>query len=465
MRAPEHPVKKKVPSPLYALAVMLGTMAIILVGSVLLDAPLQAMFLLSWLFVYPACMVLGYSFRELEEGALNAIREGLGPVLIVLTVGGMIASWTSAGTIATIIYGGLGLISPVLFLPAAFWITSGVSLACGTSWGTLGTAGIAIFAIGESLGIPSAMTVGAVVSGCFLGDMTSPMSASPNTACGVCGAELTAHLRELSFITVPAFILSSLFYGLLGLGFRGSGFDTAVINGLKEELAGQFAIGYLPLVPLLLLFALLLGRRPPVLSMLASSVAAMVVTAAVQGGDIREVLPTFWQGHSAHTGSAFLDTLLNRGGVASMAETATLLIFAFGLLGVMRTAGITEAVVRPLAGRIGTLGQLTAVSQLLVIFGNMLGTNQFSMLMTGSVMLPVYRRFRLHPTNLSRLLNATSTGFCALIPWNASSIYVAGLFGVSALDFAPYAAFAYLTVLVTAVMGILKLRTIPAEPQ
>lgn len=462
MKNDPDPVARKPVPTRYALAVMIGAIAIVILANVFLDAPLQPMFLLVWLFVYPMCMRLGYSFQELDEGAMQSIKDGMGPVLIVLSVGGMIGTWISAGTISTIIYAGLNIISPKIFLFATFAVCSAVSLACGTSWGTLGTAGIAMFAIGESLGVPSAMTVGAVASGSFLGDMISPMSDSPSIAAGVCKVDLITHIKELARIALPSFALSAVFYLMLGFRFSGTDFDAATINELKSALSGQFSVGLLPMVPLIVLFALILMKQPTVLSMLTSSVTAMLIAIFVQGVNAKSVVTIFWSGYSIDTGNTFLDTLLNRGGVTSMAATAMLFIFAFGMLGVVKTAGVTEAIVRPLTKRIKTTGQLTVITQLLALFGNMMGTNQFAMLMTGSLMLPMYQEFKLHPTNLSKLLNATSTGPCIFIPWNASGIYVVGMFGISTFRFAPYAIFTYLTPVIALLYGLLHIRVLPA---
>lgn len=232
----------------------------------------------------------------------------------------------------------------------------------------MGTAGIAMFAVGESMGVPIGMTVGAIVSGSYLGDMVSPMSDSTN-----------------------------------------------------------------------------------------------VVSAGYQGHSIFNLIPTFWTGYKISTGEAFLDTLLNRVGVQSMFSSAFMMLFAFGMIGALNKVGILDAIVNPIVAKIKNVIHLTAVSRFISIIGNTMGTNTFSLLMTGSLMAPVYKKFDLHPTNLSKAINATSTVLCVFIPWNASGIFVIGLFGGSVLDFMPYAVYSYLMPIAALLAVVFKFRVIPID--
>lgn len=454
---------RRSPTTGYAIFALGGVLAIVLGANVLLAAPIQPMFLIVWLFIFPVCAHLGYGFKEIEDGAMESIKKGMGAVLIIMAVGAMIATWIAAGTVPSIIYYGLQIISPQIFLLATFVLCSMVSLACGTSWGTMGTAGIAMFAVGESLGVPAGMSVGAIVSGSYLGDMVSPMSDSTNVVSAAVGADLITHCKQLAFIAAPVSLITAGLYYVLGLRFATDNFDNSYIVEVSTALSGHFHTGILAFLPLVLLFALLFLRKPPMLSMITSALTACVVAVFYQGVAYDKAITIFWTGYKISSGHAFLDTLLNRGGVQSMFSTSCLMIFVFGMIGAFNTVGILEAVVRPVSMRAKTVAQLTASSQIISIIGNMLGTNTFSLLMTGTLMTPAYQKMKLHPTNLSKALNATSTVICPLIPWNASGIYVVALFGAGTLSFAPYAFYSYLMPIAAFCFVLLGIQIAPID--
>lgn len=261
-------------STLYASAVAAGVFLAVIAGNKLLSVPIELMFFLVWLIVYPACMRLGYSFQEIDAGVTEACKSSLGAILILLAVGALVSAWMAAGTVPAIIYFGLKLINPQVFLLLTFWICSVVSMVCGTSWGTMGTVGVAMFATGSSLGVPSAMTAGAIVSGSFLGDMLSPMGGSANVVSTSCGVDLMLHCRELTKITIPVFGAASLFYYVLGTRFAAQSFDIRCVTQIMDALAGQFQIVPAVFLPIGLLFLMLITHSPAILSMLSSVLAA-----------------------------------------------------------------------------------------------------------------------------------------------------------------------------------------------
>ncbi len=457
-------MEKKTPTIGYALLVLAGVLAIVLGANKLIGAPIQPMFLVAWLWIIPMCTRLGYTFKEIDAGMMESIKKGMGATLTILAVGALIATWIAAGTVPAIIYFGLKVIRPDIFLLATFVLCSLVSLACGTSWGTMGTAGIAMFAVGQSLGIPIGMTTGAIVSGSFLGDMLSPMSDSTNVVSATVGTDLITHCKELGVIAAPVAVITGVIYWIMGMQFGGDAFDSTYIDGIIAAIGREFNVGLPAFIPVALLLALIFLKKPSMLSMIVSALVAGVVAVLYQGMDANNVMTVFWSGYKASTGEAFLDTLLNRGGVTSMAATAFMMIFAFGMIGAFNTVGLMEAIIHPLAKRTKSLTQLTITSELIALIGNMMGTNTFSLLMTGTLMSPAYKEKNLHPTNLSKAINATSTPGCTFVPWNASGIYVVATFGVgSTLTFAPYACFVYLMPLAVLLTVVLGFRVVPAD--
>lgn len=443
----------------YAIFAILGVLVIVVGANLLFKAPIQPMFMVLWLYIYPVCMALGWSFKEIDAAVLDGCRKGLSSVLLLFAVGALIAGWIAAGTVPAIIYFGLQIIEPHIFLVATFVLCSVMSIACGTSWGTMGTAGIAMFAIGEGLGIPAGVTVGAIVSGSFLGDMISPMSDSTNVASAACETDLFTHCKELVRLVSPVFLITAGIFYVMGIKYATDSFDNSYILEIQASIASHFEIGLPVFIPIILL----LFRLPAFHSMVTPALVALVVAATYQGMDPSAGMGYFWTGYKLSSGEAFLDTLLNRGGVGSMFSTGLMMLFAFGMVGAFTKVGILEAIVNPISKKVRSLVELTAISQIIAIIGNTMGTNCFSILMTGSLMLPAYRKYDLHPTNLSKLLNCTSTVVCALVPVNAAAIYTCGLFNVSVIDYLPYSVYAYLLPVFALLMVILNVRVVPAE--
>lgn len=454
--------ERRTPTLSYALIVLAGVLVIVVGANKLIGAPIQPMFLVSWLWIYPACMHLGYTFKEIDAGVMESIKKGMGAVLTILVVGAMIATWIAAGTVPAIIYYGMKIVSPKVFLAATFLLCCMVSMACGTSWGTLGTAGIAMFAIGESLGIPTGMTVGAIVSGSYFGDMLSPMSDSTNVSAAATGTDLLTHCKELGIIAVPVMVLSTIIYAVMGMSVAADEFDRSVVDEVLNAISGEFNVGLLAFVPVVLLLILIFLKKPSMLSMVVSALVGGVVAIVYQGLDPNSMMGIFWNGYKADTGNSFLDTLLNRGGVLSMSSTAFMMIFAFGMIGAFNTVGLMDAIIHPVAKKTKSVFQLTLVSELIALIGNTMGTNTFSLLMTGTLMSPAYKEKNLHPTNLSKAMTATSTPGCTFVPWNASGMYVVGMFGVGTLGFAPFAVFVYLMPIAVLLTAALNIRVVPA---
>lgn len=458
--AATEPVRKK-PSLAYALFALFGVLGIILGATKVVNAPIHLMFFVIWLFVIPVSMHLGYSYNEINDAMMENCKKGLGPILLLMAVGAVIATWIACGAVPAIIYIGLKLIRPNIFLLAAFLLCVMVSLACGTSWATAGTAGLAMFAIGESMGVPSGMTVGAIISGSFLGDMLSPMSDSTNVAAAAVETDLITHCKQLSYVVLPSFLLTGAIYYVLGLRFANDAFDDSYLQSICTSLSSYFHISFVAFIPVIVLLALLVLKKPAVPSMLVSSLVACLVAVLYQGVELNNILPYMWSGYSITTGQEFLDKLLNRGGVTSMFNTGMLMLYAFGMVGAYNLTGILDAIISPVAAWANTVLKLTFASEAIALIGNIMGTNTFSLLMSGSLMIPAYRKFHLHPTNCSKAINATSTVIAPLIPWNIVGMYIDGLFGVSTLAFAPYSFLCYITPVVAFLMVLFNYRVIP----
>ncbi len=445
----EKKKEHRTPSIGYAVFVILGILAIVLIPNLLWKAKINLMFLLVWLFIYPACMHLGYTYKEINDSVYESIKGGIGSVLIILSVGALIGSWIISGTIPAIIYFGLKLVSPKIFLMATFLLCLLVSTACGTSWGAAGTAGVAMFAIGEGLGVPAGMTVGAIVSGSFFGDMLSPMSDSSNVASATGNVDLITHCKEMCWNAIPAALISALLYFILGLRYAGGFFDASQIDEIMAAISSEYRINFVCLLPLILLFVLLVVKIPPVFALLISALVSGLLSVVSQGGDMAGVFNAMWSGYVYGGEDAFLKSLLTRGGMISMASTGFMLMFSFGMVGALKKVGLLHVLVSPLAKLAKGVIGITAITEIVSVIGNMLGTGAFSLIVAGSVMKPAYEELDLDATNLTKAIASGSTPTVALVPWNISGIYIVGLFGVSVAQYAPFAFFSYVMPLIT----------------
>lgn len=448
--------KKKQPSFGFAVAVIIGMIAFIMTGMMVFDASITIMFLFSWLIVVPAAMKLGYSNDEIESDAYEIAKKSFNSNMIILAVGALIGSWIASGTIPAIVASGLVIITPKFFLLTTLILCSLTSLATGTSWGTLGTAGLAMISIGNSMGIPPGLTAGAIISGAFFGDKMSPLSDSTVLAAAVCDCDLIKHIKHMVLTTGPAYIISAILYTVIGFKYAALTINQEEINGVITVLNENFKIGFIEFIPIIFLFALLLMRKPAIMSILSSAVVGLVLAVIRQGSTIAEGINNLVSGYSIETGLTYTDKLLNRGGMMSMAETVILVFTVFIIAGVFQKTGFMDALLRPLLSKIGTsrtrlFGSTFAVSYFANAFS---GSMMFTSVMVGTLMSPMFKEFKLKPENLSRVIEDTATLGGPLIPWNSNAIFASQTLGVNPLAFIPYCFLSWLTPIISFIYGV-----------
>lgn len=446
---------KQKPGFFYSLFVVAAIVILITVGMLFYEASITTMFLLSWLIVIPACIKLGYKNEELEEFAFEVGKSAFQSNVIILSVGVLIASWIACGTIPAVVYAGLKVITPKIFLLATLILCSLTSLATGTSWGTLGTAGLAMISIGSSLGVPAGLTAGAIISGAFFGDKMSPLSDSTNLAPAVCGGDLITHIKHMVFTTGPAYLISAILYTVIGFKYANNSIDYNQINGVLSILDKHFQIGFIEFLPILFLLTLLLMQKPAILSILSASIFGIVLAIIRQGQNVKSMLNYLLSGYSIDTGVFYTNKLLNRGGIMSMAETVLLVFIVFLIAGILQKVGFLEALLEPLISKIGNsrtklVGTTFIISYLTNAFSSSM---MFTSVMVGTLMTPLFKEFRLKPENLSRIIEDTATLGAPLIPWNSNAIFASQTLGVSQFDFIPYCFLNWITPIISFMYG------------
>jgi len=398
--------------------------------------------------------VLGFSWSELQASLSEGVSKALPAVFILFIIGTIIGTWILSGIIPALIYYGLAIIQPNLFVPLVCLITGVVSLVLGSSFTSIATVGLAFMAIGQGMGFPLPLIAGAVISGAFFGDKLSPLSDTTNVAPAMVGESLFAHVRYMLWDTIPALVLSLILYWVVGLSYASSSASIEQIDAIMKGLDGMFVIHpLLFIVPAITLF-LMLRQYPAIPSLILIAVLGGITALLVQGSSLTGVIQAMTSGYTAESGVEAIDSLLTNGGINSMLNTIGLIIIATALGGVLESTGVFKTIVASIAARIKKTGSLilsTILSTFIIGFAS--GAQFLAVILPARGFLQTYKKFGLSPLNLSRSVEAAGTVGINLVPWGVPAVYAAGVLGVSATEFIPFIFFAFLVPLVNIIYG------------
>ena len=431
-----------------------------------LGISLHALMFLCLIWVGLHAIWLGYSYLDLRAMMSEAITRALPALYIFILIGMVIASFMQAGTIATLMYYGLTWLSPALFLPIGLVLCAVMSVATGTSWGTVGTLGVVFIGLGDALGVPLPIVAGMIVCGATFGDKLSPISDTTNLAAMSAGTDLYRHIYSMLFTTVPAFIIALLLFLVIGLSAAPGAAATVEIEALRAALAGHYALQPLiTLLPLITLAVLSARRVNAEVTMSASVLLATVIAITYQGTDFTAALNALWQNTPGTTGIANLDDLLGRGGIASMSWTLLLALLALALGGLLHGAKFLDVLLAGLIARLQHTGALVATTIASGFVGNLaMGEAYISILLNCQLFKGKYASAKLDPAILSRSVEEGSTMTTGLIPWTTAGAFYASTLGVPVLDYLPYAFFNYLNAVVAIIMATLGLGLLKPKP-
>ncbi len=425
----------------------------------------------------------GHAWKDIEKGIVHGISLALGAVLILLTVGALIGSWILSGTVPTMIYYGLMLLTPSIFLPSACLLCCFVSLATGSSWTTAGTVGVALIGIALAQGINPGLAAGAVISGAYFGDKMSPLSDTTNLAPAVAGTELFTHIRHMVWTTTPSIVLAVILYVVMGLTITPPQ-DTAQVKAIMDALAGTFVVGPHLLTPVAIVLALVVGRMPAFPALLIGSLVGclfavvfqpQVVTTYAASPDlpgwaalVKGAWMSLFDGFKLESPNAALNDLLSRGGMANMLNTVWLILMAMTFGAVMEATGMLQQIAAGILSMVRGTGSLITAT-LVTTFGmNIIASDQYmAIVLPGRMFRAEYARRGLHPKNLSRALEDAGTLTSPLVPWNTCGAFMATTLGVATFAYAPYAFFNLINPLLSAIYGFTGFtieKVPPSEP-
>ena len=389
-------------------------------------------------------LYLGLSWKEIESGMINGIKNALGASLILIIIGMVIGSWILSGTIQTMVYYGLELLSPGIFLPAAFLLAAVTSILIGSSFGTIATMGIVLLGVAEGLGVPKAVTVGAIVSGAMLGDKISPMSDSTNLTAAMSSTDLFDHIKSMLYVSGPAALISLILYTIIGTFYLESGADLANINQILSSLSQNFNISLWTLIPPALMLLLSLFKVPAIASLSLSFITASLFAVLTQGASFAEILNAAANGYQANTGLELLDSLLTQGGINNMMSTVAIIMAGTAMGGILEKARILEVILDSLLKVVKKPRDLILIS-LSSAYIMLLATGEMfvSIVIPGRTLAPAYQEMKVDNSVLSRSLETASTLGCSILPWGVVSVYIQNVMDIG-FSYIPYTFLSFL---------------------
>lgn len=450
--------KKKASLTLSSLAIVL-IVAFIAVGIGVFNVNIAILLFLCWMIMWPFAAHLGYSFSEMEGFAYEMAQKCIAPAAIILAVGMMIASFMAAGTVPTILVAGLKLITPKFFLALTFVMCCIMSVIMGTSWGTLGTVGIAMMGVGAGLGVNPAITAGAVVSGAWFGDKMSPMSDSTIMCSTITETYIMDHIKAMMQTTIPAAVVSLVIYLGIGIGISGNSYDASTVDSIMNGLKGMFHINLIPVIPIVVVIVMILMKKGTIVSMMSGTVVAILIAVFYQGYSVADMGTFLYSGFTCDTKNEILISLLNRGGMTSMLSLLAVFVGGLGLGGILDKTGMLEPIFHYITEKYKSprgIMLMAWCATLLCIL--VIADNHFAFVMVATLFGSAFQKYNLKSQNLSRILEDVGTLGSALVPWNVGAQFAAGVLGVSTLAYMPYAFLNWMTPILSLAFIILQVK-------
>ena len=452
----EREIKK--PTIGHALISLLGLIAVMVIGIVGFGADPHIPMFFGVVISAIVGMSLGYKWSDLEGMMIDGISKAMQSILILAIVGMMIGAWLLSGTIPTMIYYGLKLLSPKIFLIAAVLICSITSLATGTSWGTMGTMGLALIGIGTGLGMPIGPTAGAVISGAYFGDKLSPLSDTTNLAPAMAGTDVFTHVKYMLKSTLVSYAITLVFFGVYGFVHASSGaVDSSQATVIMEGIRDNFNVNPLLLLPPLVVILAIALKIPAIPGITMGFIVACIMAPLFQTGvGISELLNASLKGFVCETDVESLNELLSSGGLLSMGFSILMVLIAMMFGGIMEGTRQMEVIIEAILKVVKGPAALIGVTEATCIFANAIMAEQYiSILIPGRMFAPAYREKGIHPKSLSNALESAGTVTSCLIPWNTCGQFIKTTLGVMTVQYLPWAVFNYTMPLICFIMAFL----------
>ncbi len=412
------------------------------------------------------------SYQQMMEEVGHNVKSTSGAILILLMVGALSGTWLLSGVIPSMIYYGLQILTPGIFLAASLVICAIVSLATGSSWSTSATVGIALIGIGQTMGINPGMTAGAVISGAYFGDKISPLSDTTNLASAMAGSELFDHIKYMLITTVPSILVALVVFLIIGFNISATG--SPDISDKLNAIDAAFNISpWLFLVPAVVIF-LIIKKTQPLVALLAGALLGGIVAIIAQPEIVvkiaegttldfntayKGVMKSLTTKTSIETTNPELNDLFSAKGMEGMLGTIWLILCAMVFGGVMDAIGALARISQALLNMFHTVFGLFASTVLSCLAINVTASDQYlALVIPGKMYKKAFQDKGLHPVNLSRTLEDTGTVTSVLVPWNTCGAYNAGVLGVPTVDYFIYAIFNWISPFMTLTVAALGIK-------
>lgn len=458
--------------PIFFLITLL-VINVIYFGDHTLDGGNQVVLILSAAVAGSIAVYLGNSWSYIRTRIVKSISSAMPSILILLLIGALAGTWMISGVVPAMIYYGLKIFHPSIFLFASVVISGIVSLATGSSWSTIATIGIALIGIGKTMGLSEGIIAGAIVSGAYFGDKMSPLSDTTNLAPAMAGTDLFTHIRYMTITTVPSITITLIIFLILGFTYD-FGPESADVSAVLTSIDTRFNInGWLFIVPVFLV-TIIIMKVPPLPSILAGSLAGGAFAIIFQPELIYEVAGTttsffkaaytavmkaIYGDVSITTNNEIVNELLSTTGMAGMLNTIWLIISAMIFGGTMESAGLLVKITSSVIRWAKSTGSLVATTIATSIFFNITASDQYiAIVVPGRMFSDVYRKRGLKPEVLSRTLEDGGTITSVLIPWNTCGATQSRVLGVPTISYLPYAFFNIINPFVSIIIASLNYR-------
>ena len=416
---------------------------------------------------------VGVLWNDMLDGIVKSISSAMSSIIILLLIGSLAGTWLLSGIVPAMIYYGLQILNPTIFLVAACVVCAIVSVATGSSWSTIATIGIALLGIGKALGISDGFVAGAIISGAYFGDKMSPLSDTTNLAPAMAGTDLITHIKYMTLTTAPSMVLTLILFLIAGFTITpaaGVGNIEAVLTSLDKAFNIS---GWLFIVPAIVII-MIVKKVPALPALLAGTLLGglfavifqpqIIYQIADRHGDFLTlsyvaVMKAMYTEIFITTENAVVNDLLSTGGMAGMLETIWLIICAMIFGGVMESCGFLKTITTSVIKAVNSTGSLVASTAGTCIFFNLTASDQYlSIVVPGRMFADTYRERGLKPENLSRTLEDSGTVTSVLVPWNTCGATQSSILGVATLTYLPYCFFNIISPFMTVLFAYLNIK-------
>lgn len=413
-------------------------------------------------FAAVVLMLNGMKWERIEEGILYGCEIATLPMLILMLIGVLIPTLMACGSIPNLIYWGLHIISPRIFLPTVTIVCVIASLATGSSWTSAATFGVAAMGIGIGLGVPAAITAGAVISGAVVGDKLSPLSDTTNLASGIAEVNLFDHIKGMLYTTGLSLAIALVIYTIIGFKYSSDTIDSTATAAILEGIRNNYSVTglglILALIPFIMIVTMAFKKISVIATMVSSALVACAIAMMMNGYSVLDMMNFMNFGYMGESGNADIDALLNRGGLQGMMYTVSLGYFGLGFGGLLEKTGVLEVLLEKMALFTKKQGNLILTHVMSCILVNLLTASQYlSILLTGRLYVPAYDKLGIRRDIVSRTCEDAGTVTSPLVPWNMCGVYFATTLGVGTLTYLPYACVAYISPIIAVIYGYLNL--------